>query len=434
MAGTDLYAVAGKPVLHSLSPEMHNAAFATQRIDAYYIRLGAESAEDALRTANAMGIRGMNVTAPFKEGMAAHVRAGDEAARKLGAINTVIIEDGIATGYNTDPDGVSGALNAAKVTIRGKKAVVLGAGGAAKAAVLALKAGGAIKVTVVNRTPEKARVIAEESGCESCALSESKRAIEEAGMLVSALSTVERMVGPESLHEGMAVLDANYSAQSALALDAQAAGCKVIDGREWLLFQGATAYELFRGRKAPIGAMRKAVYAQNAKHDSGNIALVGMMGSGKDAVSSALSEKTGRQVVATDKEIERETGREIRDIFAKDGEAGFRKRESEALCALQSARNSIINCGGGAVVKAQNRKILKRLAAAVWLWADIGTILTRVPKDGRRPLLDGAEPEKKLGELLAKRRTAYAQASDLVLDTVGRTPKDIAGRILYEIH
>ncbi len=104
---TDLYGVVGKPILHSRSPQMHNSAFRTLGIDAVYVRLAAESAEDALRTARGMGMKGLNVTAPFKEEMASLVEPADDGARRLGAVNTVVIGEGGPIGYNTDPDGVA---------------------------------------------------------------------------------------------------------------------------------------------------------------------------------------------------------------------------------------------------------------------------------------------------------------------------------------
>ncbi|MCI0503594.1 hypothetical protein L0Y65_02675 [Candidatus Micrarchaeota archaeon] len=430
-----LFAVVGKPVLHSLSPQMHNAAFKAQSIDARYIRLASESAEGALQSAMAMGIRGMNVTAPFKEEMASHVTAADANARELGAVNTVLFKGGgMPQGYNTDPDGVSGALEAAGIAVKGAECAVLGAGGAAKAAVLALKKGKAGKITVVNRTPEKAGAIAARFGCESCGLSESGDAIGKADIIVSALGTADRVVRPESLNRGMAVLDAHYSSPSALAQDARKAGCTVIDGREWLLHQGLRAFALFCGKKAPIGVMRKAVYARNPEPKTGNIALVGMMGSGKDSVAKAVSSKKGMPIVSTDAEIEKKAGKGISRIFKDDGEAGFRKLESATLASLKGTKGSAINCGGGIVIRAGNRNALKRLASVVWLWADVRTIMERVPQDGTRPLFAGPEPEKKLRALLFERIGAYAEASDMVVATDGKTPDEIAERILYEIH
>ncbi|MFH0885312.1 MAG: shikimate dehydrogenase [Candidatus Micrarchaeota archaeon] len=434
MAGTDIFAIIGKPVLHSRSPQMHNAAFEELGLDAHYVRIATESREDGLDIARRMGIRGMNVTSPFKD-IIEIVDSADPVAAKVGAVNTVLFKDGRTLGYNTDAHGVSESFIANGIGIKGKKAVVLGAGGAARAAVVAMIENGA-EVTIANRTVEKAKAMAQGFGVGYCSLSmpDLKKALAGCNLVVGCLNTSERVVPAGLLRPDMAIMDAYYASQSALTKDGLAAGCKVIDGREWLLHQGARAFGLFTGKKAPVGVMRKAVYAQNAKHEAGNIALVGMMGSGKDSVAKALSASNGMPVIDTDAEIVRMAGMEIKVIFAKAGEGGFRKMERGVLASLDGTTKHIINCGGGAVLNAQNRKTLKRVATVVWLWADAGTILARLPKDGSRPLLDGAEPEKKLNGLLAERMGAYAESSDLVLDTVGRTPEEIAGRILYEIH
>ncbi|NYZ73653.1 shikimate dehydrogenase [Candidatus Micrarchaeota archaeon] len=438
---TELFAVVGKPVLHSMSPQMHNAAFHALGMDAVYVRLAAESAEDALESAGVIGISGMNVTAPFKEEMAALVQAGDEAVRKLAAVNTVLMRDGNTIGYNTDPDGVAGALQESKVPVKGKQAVVLGAGGAAKAASFALVEGGA-DVIVANRTAEKAKAIAKMLGCGHCALDDMD-ALRGADILVSALNTGERVIEPVLLKKNIAVLDANYSTETALVRDAKKKGCRTIDGREWLLYQGVRAFELFSKRKAPVAVMRKALYARNSKpktkspkHTTGNLALIGMMGSGKDATAKALGRSSGMGIMDVDAEIERKAGKKIKDIFANKGEEAFRRMESREIREVANARNKIVNCGGGAVLKTQNRKTLNRNSLVVWLWAKPSVMVKRVAGDDSRPLLHAPEHEKEviLTRLLGNRRRFYAETADLMIDTGGRSAGQVAERILYEVH
>jgi shikimate dehydrogenase len=433
MGSPELFAVAGKPVLHSRSPQMHNAAFATLGMDARYVRLAAESAEEALCAANELGLRGMNVTSPFKEEIARLVHKKSDGASKLGAVNTVVFGDGEPYGCNTDPDGVFGALGASGTEISGKKAVVLGAGGAAKAAVYALLAKNAA-VTVANRTAAKAKAVADAFGCDSCPIDAAGEAISRADILVSALSTADFVVEPQWLRKGHLVLDANYASETALVREAKKRGCTVVDGREWLLHQGAKAFSVFTRKEAPLDAMRKAAYAKPEGAGKGNIALIGMMGSGKDSVAKALSAKTGMPVLGTDALVEEKAGRMVREIFAKEGEEAFRKRESAALASLRDAEGSAINCGGGIVIAEKNRKALRRLAMVAWLWADVRTIMARVPRDGTRPLLEGEAPEKRLRALLGERMAAYAESSDMVLVTDRKTPEQVAERILYEIH
>jgi len=262
--GPALYAVVGKPVVYSRSPAMHNAAFRALRMPARYVRLAARSSEEALEKARSRGVRGLNVTSPFKEDFARHCDELEGPAKTLGAVNTVVFRDEKTYGFNTDGYGVAQALRSNGVSLKGKRAIVLGGGGAAKAAAHALVSEGA-RVVVANRTAQKAWKIAESLGCGHCTLrpEELKGAFKDAEIVVSAVGTTERIVPRSLLKRTMTILEANYTAQTALRRDAQQKGCRVIDGREWLLFQGARAFEIFTRRKAPLVPMRKALYEKS---------------------------------------------------------------------------------------------------------------------------------------------------------------------------
>lgn len=257
-----LYAVVGRPITHSRSPAMHNSAFRAMGIPARYVRLNAGSAQEALKKARALGIQGLNVTAPFKEDFARNCDRLDRTARTLGAVNTVVFREGRTLGYNTDVYGVAHALRSHKVVLKGRNAVVLGAGGAAKAAAFALVSSGT-EVTVANRTVSKARAIAEAMGCMHSSLRPLalKRIFQGTEIVVSTVSTPKRIVPPSLLNGNQVILEANYSTRTALTRDAEQRGVKVIEGREWLLFQGARAFEIFTQRKAPIDVMRMAIYS-----------------------------------------------------------------------------------------------------------------------------------------------------------------------------
>ena len=157
-----------------------------------------------------------------------------------------------------------------------------------------------------------------------------------------------------------------------------------------------------------------------------------MMGSGKDAVSKAAGAMSGMRVVHIDEMLEKKAGMKISRIFEREGEEGFRKRESAEISGLD-AGGCIINCGGGAVIRDGNREALRRKATVVWLWAGIEATLSRLPRDGSRPLLDVPEPGERLKELLEERRGSYARASDIIIDTAQMVPEEVAGRILHEI-
>lgn len=431
---TGLYAVCGRPILHSRSPDMHNAAFRARGIDAAYVRLAAESAKAALESALGMGISGLNITSPFKEDFAGMLRTKDEAARRLGAVNTVAFKDGSAIGYNTDPHGVIGALKSNGLELRDANAVVLGAGGAARAAALALSEEGA-HVTVANRTLEKAAAIAEDLLCEHSSIG--GLGMKEADILISALSTAERVIPRELLREGLVVLEANYSEKTALMRDASEAGCTTISGLEWLLHQGARAFEIFTGKKAPIEEMRRAMYP---KHGAGKmkscVSLIGMMGSGKDTVASEMARIAGMGRKNVDADVERKAGKAINAIFAEEGEEAFREMERKEIANIRGLRKTVINCGGGAILDEKSRETIKRNSTVVWLYARPAILAERVGDDASRPLLEkaGGERARFLDALQKSRLGAYAKASDLVIDSGSENAAAIAERILYEVH
>lgn len=432
IAKTRLFAVTGNPILHSLSPRMHNAAFEALGIDATYTRLVAESAVDALRSAREIGITGLNVTSPFKEEMTKLCDILDKDSRQTGAVNTILVQNDNVSGFNTDVVGVKNALANNGVKLNEASALVIGAGGAAKAAVVALAGSGA-NVTVVNRTVEKAEQIAKRFGCEYSDVSGLNEIVPKTDILVSAISTDQKMVPQEALGDKMVVLDANYSVESALVRDAKAVGCRIIDGREWLLHQGTAAFEAFTGRMAPRKAMKLAAYANDkATGQKPNIALIGFMGSGKTTTAKGIANVNGMQNIDIDENIEQKTGTKIKDIFENHGETRFRKMEHEEITAIDGANNCVIACGGGAAINQQNVEILRKNCIVVWLSASPKTIFKRIGNDDGRPLLNVENREGVAQRIMRQRIRLYANASDIVVNTDGKTVENVAGLILNE--
>ncbi len=283
---TPTYAVAGNPVFASKSPVMFNAAFRELGVDAAYVRLSASSASEIMATARQAGMYGLNITAPFKTDIMGYLKGVDADARAVGAVNTVVKTADGFIGFNTDVSGVAGALDGAGFRPSGKKAVVLGAGGAAQAAALALVRAGAV-VVIANRTPDKAQDAARKLGCASVPLSALPVAMEGAELLVSATSSAERVFDSALLVPGLTVLDALYSRTSALVKDATERGCTVIDGREWLLSQAGPAFSLFFNRPAPLAVMRKALF-KTRRDSRRNLALIGFMARGSRRSAPSL--------------------------------------------------------------------------------------------------------------------------------------------------
>ena len=427
---TKIFAVAGNPVLHSMSPAMLNAAFAKNGIDAVYTRITASRAEEIMSCAKEMGLAGFNVTSPFKEEIVPLLDDVDDLTKKIGAVNTVVLEEGRIKGYNTDAEGVVGALLAAKVALSGSKAVVLGGGGAAKAAVFGLLSEGA-EVVVINRTFEKAQALAQKAGCRASRLEDIERELESAHILVSCISSGQRLIEPGLLRKGLTVLDANYSTETLLVKDARERGCKVADGREWLLFQGAGAFRRFTGSEPPLAAMRRALRAGRLSRKK-NIAFVGFMATGKSTVAKIVSEKADLPLIDLDAEIECKAGTKIKEIFENEGEETFRRMEMAEIRRITPDSRAIIACGGGAVLNEKNRTSLKNNCIVVWLWAGAESILKRVGNNGDRPLLNEMREESAVKELLDARLPLYACCSDLVIRSEGTGPEEIARKVYEE--
>jgi shikimate dehydrogenase len=265
-----VFGLVGNPVGHSLSPPMHEAAYEKRGIDARYVTFEPDpgDVEAAIEGAAALGVAGLNVTIPFKQD-ALDVVDPDGLATRIGAVNTIDLATDPPTGYNTDAAGVTRALAHHDVEIRGRDAVVLGAGGAGRAVAFALADAGA-SVSIGNRTVERARDLAESvggTGSEEVTghgLEAVPERLSDADLLVNATSVGmeddRSPVPADALHGNLAVLDAVYSPlRTRLLRDAADAGALTIDGGWMLLYQGVEAFERWTGEDAPVGVMNAAL-------------------------------------------------------------------------------------------------------------------------------------------------------------------------------
>jgi len=261
----DVYGLVGNPVGHSLSPPMHEAAYDATGFDARYVTFepAPSDLETALSGARALGITGLNVTIPFKEG-AFELVAPDEQAEAIGAVNTIDFGGNRPTGHNTDAAGVIRAFSEAGATLDGSTAVVVGAGGAGRAAAVALSDAGS-DVRVANRTVSRAETLAGLVGGEAFGLRDLDDVLTDADLLVNATSVgMEEDASPvpaDTLHGELTVLDAVYRPlETRLLQDAADRGARTIDGGRMLLHQGAEAFEIWTDLTAPLEAMEGALY------------------------------------------------------------------------------------------------------------------------------------------------------------------------------
>ena len=163
------------------------------------------------------------------------------------------------------------------------------------------------------------------------------------------------------------------------------------------------------------------------------IILIGPMGAGKTAIGRRLARKLGWEFVDTDQEIQQRTGVDIPFIFDKEGEAGFRRRESRAIAELLSRDHHVIATGGGAIIAAENRELMTRMAIVVFLAAEVDTQLDRTRRGKHRPLLDNPDPRGVLADLYTSRLPLYRQAASLEIDTDGQHVETVARRLLARL-
>jgi len=271
---TRVYGVIGDPIEHSLSPAMHNAAFNHLKLDCVFLafRVKAAELEDAVRGMRGLGIHGLNVTMPHKDAVTKYLDEVDATVKFLGSVNTILNDDGRLLGFNTDGVGALRALRDNGVDLNGKKLLLLGAGGAAKAIAYAL-AKEVEELYILNRASEKAKDLAEALSralgrkVVGDALSPSavQRNLRDADVLINATSAGmhpninQSLVAPQWLKPDLTVMDIVYNPlETKLAKDAKAAGARVVSGVEMLLYQGAASFEIWTGLSAPIEVMRRA--------------------------------------------------------------------------------------------------------------------------------------------------------------------------------
>jgi shikimate dehydrogenase len=431
---TKLFAVAGNPVLNSLSPEIFNRLFRATGMNAIYFRLAAEDAREVIDAVAAMGLDGVNITSPFKEAVLPYLEGTDDPGRAIGAVNGLVSRSGRLVGFNTDHIGVTGALRARGVSLEGRAAVVFGAGGAARAAAYGLLHAGSAKVTLINRTVERARNAARRLGCAYRSLEAAAVPLRDCDICVHCLPP-GRVPTETRIRVGRGVfLDAGYR-RSAPPRHGRDEGPRMIGGRDWLLHQAFPAFRIFTGREAPAALRDRGAWGRLDRPSvpKPNIALVGFPGAGKTTIGRKLANDLGYAFADTDTLVEARTGMPVVEIFRRRGESDFREIEKAAIHdAIPGARRTVFAVGGGALGCADNRAIVKRHCLVVWIWVSLRVSLERV-EPGSRPMLDRAAGDDFAERLFAARIPSYARTSDMALIGESKRAAEIARRIHDEI-
>jgi len=258
---TQLYGVVGNPIGHSLSPAVHNAAFLAEGLNAVYLAFETEDIQACLKGMKGLGIRGMSITIPYKSEVMPFLDEVHDEAAAIGAVNTIVNRDGRLTGYNTDALGALRALEE-NTEMPGKRCIMIGAGGAARAIGYILKKKG-VELTIANRSVERGISL-----CKSldCGFVNMEEVVNERGDILINTTPVGMTPNAEScpvpekvLRRGMVVMDIIYNPlETRLLAMARGRGCVVVNGLAMFVYQGAEQFRLWTGREAPVKIMFEA--------------------------------------------------------------------------------------------------------------------------------------------------------------------------------
>jgi len=274
-ADTKIYGVIANPVAHSMSPAIHNAAFDDRKLNAVYLPFKVEDVVEFIEEFKRLDVQGYSVTIPHKQAAIQAMDSVDDFVRDIGALNTVVNRDGKLLGYNTDCLAAISSLEAAmggdETCLNGKRVVMLGAGGAARAIAFGLKSRGA-RLTILNRTVERGRRLAEEVGCKWGGLDQLP--LLKMDVLINTTSvgmhpnTDATPAPADVLREGMVVFDIVYNPiETRLLREARERGCITVDGVRMFVDQAAAQFRLWTGMPAAVALMRQVVEAKLSEKD-----------------------------------------------------------------------------------------------------------------------------------------------------------------------
>ena len=396
----------GEKLGHSYSPQIHGAL-------ADYEYLLYEKSPDEVEAFVRNGDwHGLNVTIPYKKTVIPFCDALSDTARTIGSVNTLLRRaDGSVYGDNTDAFGFETLLTqTVKGGIAGKKALVLGTGGASVTVCAVLQKHGAEVVTISRSGENNYQNLERHADARLLVNTTPLGMYPKNGVSPVNLETFPRLE---------AVLDVVYNpARTALLLQAEARGIPHAGGLTMLVAQAKRSSEIYLGSTLPEEEIPRITAMLN--RDMQNVILIGMPGCGKSTVGALLAKRLSRPYHEADKELEKTAKRSIPDIFAVEGEKGFRLRETAILAELGKQSGTVLSTGGGCVTRAENYPLLHQNGVIVWLTRD----LDKLAREGR-PLSLNAD----LSAMYAAREPLYRRFADCVVDNSG-SPEDTVNAIL----
>ena len=389
------YGLLGERLGHSFSPQIHRDLAG---YDYQLLPTPLEAVEDLFAR---RAFQGLNVTIPYKRTVMPLCDEIDPRAAAIGAVNTVVNQNGRLTGYNTDIDGFLYMARRAGVDMAGKKVVILGSGGTSRTARAAAGELGAREIITVSRHGE--------DNYQNLSRHADAQVLVNTTPVGMYPNWGQSPVSLESFPALEGVLDVVYNPlRTALLLQAEERGLPCSCGLPMLVAQAKRAAELFTGQN--IDDSRTEAVLHGLRRQLTSIVLIGMPGCGKTTVGRALAGKLGRTFVDLDEEIVRRAGTSIPEIFAREGEAGFRERESALVREFGERTGLVVSTGGGVVTRRENYIPLKQNGLLLHLRRDPAAL----PTDGR-PLSQATAPE----ELWRRRAPLYAAFADGEIDNNG---------------
>ncbi len=409
------YCVIGEHLPHTMSPQIHSMFFKSMGIHGEY-GVREFSREEIVKARGELEkYDGVNVTVPYKQTVMPLLDEISKEARHIGAVNTIKNVGGKLIGYNTDPYGFSAMLKKNGVDVKGKQAVVLGSGGAAKSVLYALTTMGA-QVKYVRREVDE-----ELPDYEYITYPQ----LEESGSGYLIVNTTPLGMYPHV--EGCAVSQAALSRFQAAAdvvynpvmtqfiRRALAAGCHAFSGLYMLVAQGIGSQSIWRGEEIQtqdIDPIYNALLRDYFKENGGNIYLTGIMSCGKSTLGKMLAESLGKQFVDADDYIVNMAGESIPDMFKK-GEDYFRTRETLAMAELAQKRDLVVAAGGGAVTRQINCDLMRNSGVVIYVNRSVENIVKDVDCSGRPLLAGGAD---RLHTIFAQRKAMYEGSAHFIID------------------
>lgn len=400
------YGLIGEHLPHSFSKEIHG------RCADYDYQLKELTPDEVPSFMEEKDFKAINVTIPYKQTVIPYLTSVNEHALSIGAVNTVVNRNGELYGYNTDFYGMVSLIHRIGISLAGKKVLILGTGGTSHTARAVAKAEHAAKVVTAGRPVDSPDVTFDEV-YETQTDADVIINTTPCGMYPYADGTPDRAGTPIDISrfpDLCGVVDVVYNPlRTNLVLDAKERGIPAEGGLYMLVAQAVKASRIFMGDESDDPSMEEVtrrIYREIASQKE-NIVLAGMPGSGKSTVGKALAQALGRTFIDTDEVIVQKTGKPIPAIFAEAGEAGFRDLESQVVREVANASSGcVIATGGGAVLRDENVRALKRTGKIYFLNRSLDALLPTAD----RPLASTAEAI----------RQRYHERYDLYLATCDR--------------